>query len=61
MLWIFKAFVILHPMILKYADELGYRIKLLGVAKRAGDRIVQSMEPCLVPIKSALGNVEGVF
>ncbi|HPF78544.1 MAG TPA: homoserine dehydrogenase, partial [Alphaproteobacteria bacterium] len=46
---------------IKFADELGYRIKLLGMARRVGEKVMQSMEPCLVPLKSALGNVEGVF
>lgn len=50
---------------IQYADDLGYRIKLLGVAKkitgRDGNNFMQSMEPCLVSQKSALGNVEGVF
>ena len=46
---------------IEYAGELGYRIKLLGMAQRVGEKIIQSMEPCLVPIKSALGSVEGVF
>lgn len=46
---------------INYADELGYRIKLLGIAKREGQNFIQTMEPCLVSKKSALGNVEGVF
>ncbi|MCB1556480.1 MAG: homoserine dehydrogenase [Alphaproteobacteria bacterium] len=46
---------------IKAADELGYRIKLLGVARREGSRTVQRVEPCLVPISSPLGSVEGVF
>lgn len=46
---------------IKHADELGYRIKLIGMARRAGENFVQVMEPCLVPIQSALGSVEGVF
>ncbi len=46
---------------IQFSDELGYRIKLLGMAKRVGEKVMQSMEPVLVPIKSALGNVEGVF
>jgi homoserine dehydrogenase len=44
-----------------YANDLGYRIKLLGVAKRQEGNYIQSMEPCLVSKKSAIGNVEGVF
>ncbi len=44
-----------------FAGELGYRIKLLGIARRIAGKIAQSLEPCLVPIDSALGSVEGVF
>lgn len=43
------------------AGELGYRIKLLGVARRLGAGVVQSVEPCLVPAGSPLGAVEGVY
>lgn len=46
---------------IQYANELGYRIKLLGVAHRDGDKFIQIMSPCLVSKKSAIGNVEGVF
>ncbi len=45
-----------------YATELGYRIKLLGMARRIeGNRIVQRMEPCLVPQASPIGAVDGVY
>lgn len=44
-----------------FASELGYRIKLLGIARREGNKIMQILEPCLVPDKSTLGTVEGVF
>ena len=46
---------------IEYATELGYRIKLLGMARKEGDGFAQTMEPCLVPIESALGGVEDVF
>lgn len=47
---------------IRFADELGYRIKLLGIAqKTSSGAIAQSLEPCLVPIDSAIGSVEGVF
>ncbi|MCM2344974.1 MAG: homoserine dehydrogenase [Alphaproteobacteria bacterium] len=44
-----------------HATELGYRIKLLGLCRREGTRLIQSVEPCLVPEQSALGGVEGVL
>lgn len=46
---------------IQFASNLGYRIKLLGVARYDGDYYIQSVEPCLVPTQSALGAVEGVF
>lgn len=47
---------------IKCATELGYRIKLLGTAKRMeGSKILQMVSPCMVPIKSSIGAVEGVF
>ena len=44
-----------------FAEELGFRIKLLGIAQRVEGRILQRVEPCLVPKDSAIGTVEGVF
>ncbi len=47
---------------IKYANELGYRIKLLGIARRGADgRITQSVEPCMVPLHSPMGAVDGVY
>ena len=46
---------------IRFAGELGYKIKLLGITKKVGDKILQRIEPCLVSHDSALGNVEGVF
>lgn len=44
-----------------FARELGYKIKLLGIAKEYNDKVMQVVEPCLVPAQSGLGAVEGVF
>ena len=44
-----------------FADEFGYRIKLLGIARRENGKILQVMEPCLVPIGSPMGIVEDVY
>ncbi len=43
------------------ADELGYRIKLLGVASRAGDGIEQRVHPTMVPKSSAIARIDGVL
>lgn len=42
------------------SDELGYRIKLLGVAVKTDDGIEQRVHPTLVPKDSAIGEVSGV-
>ena len=44
-----------------FAQELGYKIKLIGMAQSTGENKMQSMAPCLVDENSPLGNVEGVF
>lgn len=47
---------------IRYAAELGYRIKLLGIARRVADgRIIQTVEPCMVPLRSPMGAVDGVY
>ncbi len=45
---------------IEHAAELGFRIKLLGVARMNGDGLEQRMQPCLVPDDSALGRLDGV-
>ncbi len=44
---------------IEYAAELGYRIKLLGLAQMNDNGLQQSMQPCLVPASSPLGQLEG--
>lgn len=41
------------------AADMGYRIKLLGVAQRTARGLEQRMSPCLVPENSPLGQLEG--
>ncbi len=41
------------------AADMGYRIKLLGVAQMSGRGLEQRMSPCLVPETSPLGQLEG--
>lgn len=49
------------PLDLKMADELGYRIKLLGVAERTKTGIEQRVHPTMVPKSSAIAQVMGVL
>ena len=43
---------------IKYAEQLGYRIKLLGITKRAEKGIELRVHPSLVPSKRLIANVE---
>ena len=44
---------------IRQAADMGFRIKLLGVAQRTGRGLEQRMMPCLVPSSSPLGQLEG--
>jgi homoserine dehydrogenase len=44
-----------------YAQEFGYRIKLLGVARRVGRGIEQRVQPAMVRANTPLGDVDGAF
>ena len=46
---------------IRFAEQLGYRIKLLGIAKQTPDGIELRIHPCLVPAKSIIANVEGAM
>jgi homoserine dehydrogenase len=48
---------------IKYAEQLGYRIKLLGISKRREDAggIELRVHPTLVPAKRLIANVEGAM
>ncbi|NVN32519.1 homoserine dehydrogenase, partial [Endobacter medicaginis] len=44
-----------------FARQLGYRIKLLGIASRSAAGIETRVHPCLVPQSAPVAQVEGVF
>lgn len=44
---------------IRAAADMGFRIKLLGVAQKTGRGLEQRMQPCLVPADSPLGQLEG--
>ncbi|MGH1368673.1 MAG: homoserine dehydrogenase [Maritimibacter sp.] len=44
---------------LEQADDMGYRVKLLGVAQQSARGLEQRMTPCLVPSTSPLGQLDG--
>ena len=49
----------LHREDIAYAEELGYRIKLLGITRRAAKGIELRVHPTLIPTKRLIANVEG--
>ena len=49
------------PEDVQYAEELGYRIKHLGITKRSEKGIEMRVHPTLIPNKRLLANVEGVM
>ena len=46
---------------IRYAEQLGYRIKLLGITKRVAQGIELRVHPTLIPAKRLLANVEGAM
>ncbi|MES2360875.1 MAG: homoserine dehydrogenase [Pseudomonadota bacterium] len=46
---------------IKYAEQLGYRIKLLGITKKTAKGIELRVHPSLVPAKRLIANVEGAM
>src|SRR5476649_2603065 len=55
----------LNAIDIRYAEQLGYRIKLLGIAKRATVNGTEGIElrvhPTLIPAKRLIANVEGAM
>jgi len=44
-----------------FADQLGYRIKLIGIAERTAAGIAARLHPVLVPVTAPIAHVDGVF
>jgi len=51
----------LEAVDIRYAEQLGYRIKLLGIAKRVPQGIELRVHPTLIPTKRLIANVEGAM
>ncbi len=51
----------ISPLDIRFADELGYRIKLLGIAALTDGKLEQRVHPCMVPVEAPIASVEGVF
>ncbi|MBO9542649.1 homoserine dehydrogenase [bacterium] len=50
----------LTPKDLAYARELGYAVKLLGIARRVGDRLEARLHPAMIPLSHPLARIDGV-
>jgi homoserine dehydrogenase len=48
-------------MDIQFAQELGYRIKLLGLARETRHGIEQRVHPCMVALDTPIAHIEGVF
>ncbi len=46
---------------IKHAEQLGYRIKLLGITKRTPEGVELRVHPTLIPAKRLIANVEGAM
>jgi len=51
----------ISPLDIEFADELGYRIKLLGISRQTEFGIEQRVHPCMVPIDAPVAHIEDVF
>ncbi|TXI75118.1 MAG: homoserine dehydrogenase, partial [Dokdonella sp.] len=46
---------------IRYAEQLGYRIKLLGITKRTAEGVERRVHPTLIPARRLIANVEGAM
>ena len=51
----------IDPVDIAFAGELGYRIKLLGIARQTERGVEQRVHPCMVPAAAPIAAAEGVF
>ncbi len=51
----------IDPVDIAFAEQLGYRIKLLGIARLTGNGVEQRVHPCMVPASAPIAAAEGVF
>ena len=47
------------PMDIEFADQFGYRIKLLAISKNKGDAVETRVHPTMIPVDNMLSNVNG--
>jgi homoserine dehydrogenase len=49
----------ISPIDMQFAEELGFRIKLLGIASNQDGRLEQRVHPCMIPIGNPIAKVTG--
>lgn len=49
------------PLDIQFAEELGYRIKLLGITQVTEHGLEQRVHPCMVPLEDPIAHIEDVF
>ena len=51
----------ISPIDIEFAEELGYRIKLMGITRKRERGMEQRVHPCMVPMSTPVSHTEGVF
>ena len=51
----------ISPLDIRFAEELGFRIKLLGIARMTEHGVEQRVHPCMVPLNAPIAHIENVF
>ncbi len=51
----------ISPLDFRFAEELGFRIKLLGIARMTEYGVEQRVHPCMVPMNAPIAHIENVF
>ena len=51
----------IDPLDIQYADEFGYQLKLLAIARHADDRLEMRVHPTLIPRNHVLASVKGAY
>lgn len=49
------------PLDIEYAEQFGYRIKLLAISKDKGDAVEARVHPTMIPVDNILSNVDGTL
>jgi homoserine dehydrogenase len=51
----------IDPLDIQYAEEFGYQLKLLAIARHADDRLEMRVHPTLIPRNHVLASVKGAY